>query len=175
VFLARSPQVQHHFPVSLGDWLAGFKDLHDQVRRRQLPAAGLPAYRAARDELARALLAAHRLALRDGESPRRALRVNRALPVDLDLPGGRVRAPTLDLSTGGFGAALPHAPPVGASVPYTLRLEGGDVSGMARLLDARPRAPGPLRASFAFEALSDDEVERIELAVFDAVLEQLAP
>ncbi len=68
--------------AGLGDWLQAFRQLHEKARRGPLRDQDLEAYRAGRDELARALLAAQRLALRPGETPRRALRVARAARVE---------------------------------------------------------------------------------------------
>ena len=77
---------------SLTEWLLTFRQLHEKARRGQLRDAELARYRAGRDELARALLAAQRLQLKPGETPRQALRVARALQLDLDLPTARLRA-----------------------------------------------------------------------------------
>jgi hypothetical protein len=79
---------------SLTEWLLGFRTLHEKARRGQLRDADAVRYRAGRDELARALLTAQCLQLKSGETPRRAMRVARALQVDLDLPAGRHRAGT---------------------------------------------------------------------------------
>ena len=99
----------------LTQWLLGFRQLHEKARRGQLSEGEQLAYRAGRDELARALLAAQRLTLRPGETPRRALRVARALQVDLDLVTSRERAVTIDLSTGAF-ASRHEKPPVETSI-----------------------------------------------------------
>lgn len=159
---------------SLAQWLLEFRGLHEKARQGRLRDAEAVRYVAARDELARALLAAQRLALKPGETPRRALRVARALQADLDLPTSRVRAPTLDLSTGGFSCLLARAPPLGDELGFTLRIPGAEpLSGRARVQDVRPRE-GNVRVSFMFTALPDAERERMELLVFDTVLAQLA-
>ena len=64
--------------MSLREWLGQFKAQHEQARAGRLSPEGWAAYRAGRDELARALLAAQRASLRAGEVPRQALRVARA-------------------------------------------------------------------------------------------------
>ena len=89
---------------SLSDWISAFRELHERARRGALTAAEQAAYRTGRDELARALLAAQRLTLKTGETPRQALRVARALQLELDLPTERQRSVTIDVSTGGFSA-----------------------------------------------------------------------
>ncbi len=158
----------------LAQWLLEFRQLHEKARRGQLRERELQVYRDGRDELARALLAAQRLTLRPGEIPRRALRVARAMQVDLDLGTSRERAVTIDVSTGGFSCLLAKAPPVGDEVGYAIRLPATDpVAGRARVTDARA-APGNVRVSFQFVGQTDGEKERLELFVFDTVLAQLS-
>jgi hypothetical protein len=158
----------------LAQWLLEFRQLHERARRAQLSERELQLYRSGRDELARALLAAQRLTLRPGETPRRALRVARALQVDLDLVTSRERAVTVDLSTGGFSCLLAKAPPVGDEVGFSLRLPASDpLAGRARVTDAKA-LPGNVRVSFQFVSPSDADRERLELFVFDTVLAQLS-
>ncbi len=47
--------------MSLADWLAAFRELHEKAHRGELAPRERAAYHAGRDELARALLAAQRL------------------------------------------------------------------------------------------------------------------
>ncbi len=159
--------------AGLAEWLLAFREKHEKARRGLLKGADLDAYRAGRDELARALLAAQRLALRPGELPRRALRVARALQVDLDLGTARERAVTIDLSTGGLSCLLAKAPPLGDEVGFSLRIPASEpVVGRARVQDVKV-LPGNVRVSFAFLNQSEADRERIELFVFDTVLAQL--
>ncbi len=158
----------------LAQWLLEFRQLHEKARRNQLSERELQVYRNGRDELARALLAAQRLTLRPGETPRRALRVGRALQVDLDLVTSRERAVTIDLSTGGFSCLLAKAPPVGDEVGFSLRLPASDpLAGRARVTDVKV-LPGNVRVSFQFANQTEADKERLELFVFDTVLAQLA-
>ncbi len=158
----------------LAQWLLEFRQLHEKARRGQLSERELQAYRSGRDELARALLAAQRLTLRPGETPRRALRVGRALQVDLDLATSRERAVTIDLSTGGFSCLLAKAPPVGDEVGFSLRLPASDpLAGRARVTDVKV-LPGNVRVSFQFVNQADADRDRLETFVFDTVLAQLA-
>jgi hypothetical protein len=158
----------------LAQWLLEFRQLHEKARRGQLGERELQLYRNGRDELARALLAAQRLTLRPGETPRRALRVGRALQVDLDLVTSRERAVTIDLSTGGFSCLLAKAPPVGDEIGFSLRLPAADaLAGRARVTDVRV-LPGNVRVSFQFTGQAEADKERLELFVFDTVLAQLS-
>ena len=159
--------------MSLGDWLASFRDLHERARRGTLDARSEALYRAGREELARAMLAAQRLTVKPGETPRQALRVARALQVDLDFATSAQRAMTLDLSTGGFSCPLTKAPPLGDEVKFSLRLPAAEpVSGRCRVQDVKV-FPANVRVSFQFLGLPEKERERLEMFVFDAVLASL--
>jgi c-di-GMP-binding flagellar brake protein YcgR len=154
--------------------MSTFRDLHERARAGKLNARDLATYRAGRDELARALLAAQRLTLRAGQTARQALRVTRALQVDLDLVTSRVRAVTLDVSTGGFAALLEKAPPLGDEVGYHLRIPASEpVAGRARVADVKPQT-GNVRVAFQLVNVSPEDRERLEMFVFDTVLAALA-
>lgn len=158
---------------SLQEWLLSFRALHEKARAGLLSEKDRSVYRAGRDELARALLAAQRLTIRSGEVPRRTLRVARALQVDLDLATSRERAVTVDLSTGGVSCLLPKAPPVGDEVGFTLRIPASDpLVGRARVQDVKV-LPGNVRVAFTFLGVSEEDRERLETFVFDTVLAQL--
>jgi hypothetical protein len=162
--------------TTLHEWIMSFSALHEKARRGKLQGTEATRYRSARDELARALLVAQRLQLRAGETPRRALRISRALQLELDLGTGHQRAVTIDLSTGGFSCLLPRAPALGEDVGFTLRIPLADpIAGRAAVQDVRPMAAGNVRVSFTFKTISDADRDRVELFVFDTVLAQLAP
>jgi hypothetical protein len=159
---------------SLGDWLSAFRQLHEKARRGQLREPELARYRAGRDDLARALIAAQRLQVKAGEVPRRALRVARALQVDLDLGTGHTRAVTLDFCTGGFSCLLGKAPALGDEVGFSLRIPAAEaLAGRARVQDVKA-LPGNVRVAFMFLGLGDADRERLEMFVFDTVLAQLS-
>jgi len=160
--------------MSLSQWMSDFRDLHERARRGQLSGREEAVYRGARDELARALLAAQKLTLRQGQVARQALRVTRALQVDLDLVTSRARAVTLDVSTGGFAALLDKAPSLGEEIGYTLRIPASEpVAGRARVADAKPQT-GNVRVAFQFLNQSPEDRERLEMFVFDSVLAAIA-
>jgi hypothetical protein len=157
---------------TLAEWLKSFRELHERARKGQL-GKDEAVYRAGRDELARALLSAQRLTVKPGETPRQALRVARALQVDLDLLTSSARAITIDLSTGGFSCLLAKAPPMGDEVSFSLRIPGAEpLAGKAKVADVKPQQ-GNVRVSFQFAGLDQAERERMELFVFDTVLAQL--
>ncbi len=160
--------------MALAEWLAAFRVQHAAARAGQLPPRDLAAYRAHREELARALLAAQHLMLHPGEVARRALRVARAVQADLQGADYKQRAVTSDLSSGGFSALLGAAPGRGAELACQLRLPGQEpVKCRARVADVKA-LEGSTRVAFAFVDLPEAERERIEMLVFDTVLDQLA-
>jgi PilZ domain len=159
--------------MGLTEWLKTFRTLHEQAKRKGLAGRDLDTYYAARDELARAMLAAQHVALQPGAKPRRHLRVSRALQADLDFPDGHVRAMTLDISAGGFAALLAKPPRGGEDCKVSLRIPGGDpLVGEARVIEVKA-LPGNARAAFEFVGLSTEDSDRVEMFVFDAVLAQL--
>lgn len=159
--------------MSFSDWLKRFRALHAKARAGELDRRDLAGYQAARDDLARALLAAQRLTLDEGRAPRRSLRVARALQADLEFDDGTVRALTLDVSAGGFATRLAKPPRVGEEPRVMLRVPGGEpLRATARALEVKPLG-GTYRVGFQLVGLSEEDTERLELFVFDAVLQQL--
>jgi len=154
-------------------WLKAFRYLHDKAKRGTIEPRDRQDYLAARDELARVLLSAQRVAIQPGLCPRRALRVARALQVDIAFPDGTVRAMTLQLSSGGFGALVARPPTLDDEVQVVLRIPGGEpLKAAARVVEVKKQA-GNANVSFQFVGLDESEVERLEVFVFDAVLAQL--
>lgn len=161
--------------MRIEEWMASFTALHDQARRGVLPELDRRTYDGAREELARALLSTRKLSPRPGQTCRAALRVPRALQVEITLASGKVRVPTLDLSPSGFTAIVGSKPSAGERASFELRLPGGaKLAGDARVA-ALASSAGSTRVTFELEELSPADAERLELLVFDAVLEQLKP
>jgi hypothetical protein len=159
--------------VSFEDWLKLFRKLHEDAKRGALKGVSLDEYLEARNELARALLAAQHVALEPGLQPRQSLRAARALQADLAFFDGTVRVATRTLSAGGFAAVLPGPQRPGEEVKVTLRLSGGEpLQCEARVVESKPQA-GNAHVSFKWVGLSAADAERVEMLVFDAVLEQL--
>lgn len=159
--------------MGLAEWLNGFRELHEEAKKGGLSGRELTDYYAARDELARALLAAQRIALKPDQRPRRVLRVARALQADLEFHDGAARAMTLDVSAGGFGVLLAKPPRMGDEVKVSLRIPGGEsIRGNAHVVEVRRQA-GNAYACFEFVELDAAEAERLESFVFDAVLDRL--
>jgi hypothetical protein len=159
--------------MDLAQWLTAFKTLHEKAKRGTLVGADERDYLAGREELARALVSAQHLTLQPGQSPRLALRVARALQVDLESPVRKDRLTTFDLSLGGFSALVARAPTPDEVLTATLRLPGVDPVVTPVTVAGMRAQPGNVRVSFSFARLEGPVAERLELAVFDAVLGQL--
>src|SRR5271170_942022 len=111
--------------MDLMAWISTFTKLHEKARKKELDAEDLKTYHTGREELARAIVVAQRLTLKEGETPRQARRVARAVQIDLDLSCGRVRALTMDISKGGFSTIIEKAPGPTERVGFTLKVPGG--------------------------------------------------
>jgi len=160
--------------MSIADWLRVFRTLHEKAKQGGLAPEDADAYRAGCDELARALMASQRLAPKPGEAPRHALRVARAVQVDLESSVSKVRAMTVDLGVSGFSTILAKAPPAGEELTATLKLPGGrPLVAPVVPADSRPQ-PGSARVAFAFRKLADADRATLELLVIDTALSQIA-
>lgn len=159
--------------MDLAQWLTTFRALHEKGKLGGLEGSEERDYKAGREELARALVAAQHLNLQPGQSPRQALRVARALQVDLESPVRKERLTTFDLSMGGFSALLARAPAPDEVLSATLRLPGVEAVVTSVSLAGIKAQPGNVRVSFAFNHLEGAAAERLEVAIFDAVLGQL--
>lgn len=160
--------------MDLAKWLADFRVLHEKARKNALTRPEFDEYIAGRNELARAMLASQKMALQPGQQPRQALRASRVLPVEIDVHGRMRPFLTMDLASGGFSAILPDAPPAERPVAFSLKLPGGGepVTGEAVCVQSVPQ-PGRCRCSFRFETVGAAERERIEMLVFDVLLEHI--
>ncbi|MBS2021657.1 MAG: PilZ domain-containing protein [Deltaproteobacteria bacterium] len=160
--------------MGLAEWIESLRGLHERAKQGKLDGSDLAGYQRAREELASALIAAQRLQLKEGETARQALRVARALQLDLEIDGNRQRAMTLDLSMTGFSTMLGKGPEGNAPIPVTLRLPGGvDPLDCKAKMQGIKRQGGSWRVSFTFDKLSESDTERLGMVVFDTALEQL--
>ncbi|HET8539465.1 MAG TPA: PilZ domain-containing protein [Anaeromyxobacter sp.] len=160
--------------MSVSDWLRVFRAMHERAKQGGLSREDMDAYLAGCDELARALMAAQKLAPRPGEAPRHALRVARAVQVDLETPVSKVRSTTVDLGVTGFSTILAKAPPGGEELTATMKLPGREPLVTAVLpAEARPQT-GSVRVAFTFRKLPDADRAALEALVIDTALSQLA-
>ena len=159
--------------MDLAEWLRAFRAAHEQARQGKLSEEDARAYQAGRDELARAFVAVQRLTVSPGQTPRQALRVARALQVDLETPIGQVRATTVTLSIGGFSALLDKPPSPNEQLKCSIRIPGADpLVATVVPVSVKPQ-PGSVTASFVFQKLTEADRDRLEFLIFDTVLAQL--
>jgi c-di-GMP-binding flagellar brake protein YcgR len=159
--------------MEAGVWLKRFRALHEQAKRGTIAPGDVATYRANRDELARAMLAAQNATIRAGQAARQQLRAALALQVEIEFGREKVNSVTLDVSSGGMGLLLAKPPMLGDLVKVSVRLPGQKpVTGVARVVDVKVE-PGTARAALAWSGLPAEETERLEMAVFDRVLEQI--
>lgn len=112
----------------------------------------------------------------NGRTLRAALRIAQLIKVELDLGGpAPERTSTMDLASGGFAALLPSSQPLGRVVGFTLHVPAFSgagtqpIAGKAKVASARSQ--GSLhRVSFAFEALTPENQETLDIAIIDYVL-----
>ncbi len=160
--------------MDLAEWLREFRALHERARQGRLSSEESTAYQAGRDELARALIVAQGLAVDPSHERRKALRVARALQVDLETPLTSTRAVTSNVSVGGFAVLLAKTPAHDEEMKCSLRVPGAEpILAVVVPVGAKPQ-PGSVSVSFAFKNLSDADRERLEFLVLDTALSQLA-
>jgi hypothetical protein len=159
--------------LRLKNWLTDFCAAHELFKKGELASDQLAAYEAAREDLGLVLVVAQRLEIRAGGA-RQALRVARAIPVEFELPAGKVAALTQDISVGGLSALVGESPAVGSELPFRLKLgrEVGPVAGRCRVVGARPKQ-GSVCMAVAFEDIGPEARQSIENMVFDAIAAEI--
>ncbi len=157
--------------MNVTEWMADFKALHEAARKGGMSDDKKKLYMAAREQLAKSLAAAQGLTVREGETARQTFRVAQAYQIELSLHPDSVKTATLDISRGGFSIVLGQPPDPNEAIGFTLRLSAGTdpIVGRAKLINT-VRQPGRVRCSMAFVKLSAADQERLEHALFDAVL-----
>ena len=145
--------------MDLAKLLKEFRDLHNRAKAGTLTSWDRAEYRTARDELARLLISAQHAALLPEQRPRVALRVARSLPVELDLHVDTVRAMTVHVSSGGFGALVGNRPRLGEETRARLYLPGNQpLEAKARVVSTKQQV-GLMTTSFQFVNLSVQDTE----------------
>jgi hypothetical protein len=159
--------------MDLAQWVSGFKALHEKAKRGTLDGVEDRDYKAGREALTRALVAAQGLTRKPDQSPREALRLTRVLQVDLESRVRAERLATSELSLGGFSARMARAPGPDEELTATLRLPGTEsVSARVRVAGVKVQ-PGFVLVSFSFTKLEGASAERFEIAIFDFVLAEM--
>jgi hypothetical protein len=149
-------------------WLKQLKALHEQAKSSSLNAEQSRDYLAMREELARSLCAAQQLTVPEGASARQTFRVAHAFQVEVN---NLHRTLTKDISRNGFSCLMANAFKEGDEVPFSLVVKRGEepLTGVAQVASV-VRTGSNARVGFKFTAFPAERQERLEVALFDAVL-----
>jgi len=162
--------------MSPRDAITRFRELHERHKRGLLASDEAAEYGALRDDFYSALARAQRLGSQLGQKARQAVRVPRAMKIELEVAGKQERTMTYDVGVAGFGALVRDDLPVGSPCEFILTAGGHPLRGHARVRACVRHGSGGVthRASFALEAMNDGDRTRLEIAVLDAALAALA-
>ena len=152
--------------------ISRLRELHDKAKHFALPPGEQAIYERACRDLSNAILTAQQRARQPGQTARRSLRVPHAIKLEVELPSGPHATLTLDVSTEGFAALVPEAPPSGQIVHFVLHARPEPVEGEAVVVGSRQQN-GAYRASFAIAAMNAHAVERLRVVVVEATLARL--
>jgi hypothetical protein len=152
-------------------WIASFRALHQRVGRGEAGEEELRRHKAMREELAASLVASQGQEVPPGGQARKHFRVPQVFPVEVN---NVYRVVTKDISRSGFSAMINATLEVGQDVAYSLTLARGapPITGRARVA-AVTKLVGTSRIGFAIDSINEADGERLEMALFDAVLARL--
>lgn len=149
-------------------WIAAFRVLHEKVKKGTASEEEQRQYPAMREELARSLVSAQGLTVPPGQDARKHFRVAQVFTLEVNAV---YRAVTRDVSRSGFSALVPATFKEGEEVTFSLQVgrEVEPVAGRARVVSSVKQA-GNSRVAFAILGLEQSAGDRLETALFDAVL-----
>jgi hypothetical protein len=158
------------------DQVAELRVLLARARVKRLTPSERERYEAVCSTLEKSLSKAQLLLAPAGARPRNRFRVIRELDAELEFGQARHRARTTNFSAAGFCVRLAAKPVVGEPVAFTFwfaphakPIAGGAVCRACREADAG------WEASFEFQDLAPEIVERLEIEAVDVALEMLWP
>jgi hypothetical protein len=149
-----------------------FRELHDLHKLGLLSPEEAKAYPGLRDELYAALMQAQQLKARLGETARQTVRVAAAKKIHLTIADRTLDTMTCEIGVEGLSAFVDADLPIGSSCDFILSVGGHPLPGEAYVVACVRHGSGGVthRASFALDAMSDDDRARLEIAVLDAAL-----
>jgi len=149
-----------------------FRELHELHKLGVLSPEEAEAYRSLRSEFYSALMQAQQLKARLGETARQTVRVAAAKKIALTMDGRTVGTMTCEIGVEGVAAFVDADLPIGSSCDFVLSVGGHPLPGQAYVVACVRHGSGGVthRASFALDAMSDDNRARLEIAVLDAAL-----
>jgi hypothetical protein len=150
------------------EWIARFRITHDRFKANILNEEQKKDYFGMREELARSLVAAQQLQTPEGSPARKVFRVAQVYKVEINKT---YQGMTKMISPSGFSVALATEIRTGTKVQFAIALmrDTEPVTGEAKVVSAAKQ--GALwQLSFAIEHIGEANAERLEVALFDAVL-----
>jgi hypothetical protein len=149
------------------EWMARFRVTHERSKANILNEDQMRDYLGMREELARSLISAQSLQTPDGAPARKHFRVAQMYKIEIATVS---QAMTKMVSCSGFSVMMAAEMKVGQEEPFTLTLGRGitAVSGKAKVVSTSKQ--GQWLISFAITQIADADAERLESALFDAVL-----
>jgi hypothetical protein len=148
--------------------MAMFRELHGRVKKGPVSEKDLERYHAMREDLARSLVAAQGMQVPNGQNARRHFRVAQVFSLEVN---NLYKSMTRDVSRSGFSAIVPATFETGDKVSFSIVLARGQepITGQAHVASS-VKSLGNSRVSFAIDVLNELNAERLEVALFDAVL-----
>lgn len=152
-------------------WIAQFRVLHERVSRGQASDEDRLRHKAMREELATSLVQSQGQSVPPGSQARKHFRVPQVFPVEVN---NIYRLVTRDISRAGFSALVNGSLAVGDDISFSLTLARGTepITGKGHVAELS-KLQGSARVGFAIDAMSEAAAERLEMALFDAVLARL--
>lgn len=157
--------------MSTPDWLSKFRALHESRKTRPFTSDEQRQHAEYKERFSRSLVAAQGLAVeRDG---RRTFRIGVVFQVELRSRGRSIRTATLDVSPGGFSTVADLPIETSELVEFSLKLPNSEpLTGRAKVVGKLVKESGS-RMSFAFEAVAEAQLEKLETRLLDLALERL--
>jgi hypothetical protein len=146
--------------------------LHAMLRKGELPAELRPEYDFCCKTLTHIMLTAQQMAPSPGTT-RGALRMAKVLKAELIFPDGRrERTTTLDLGQAGLAVVVNGDVPLHTKVSINVDLPSRPITGKGEVVGCRPQGRG-FRVAIAFEELTKDTEDALQIAIIDSVLERI--
>jgi hypothetical protein len=124
-----------------------------------------------REELARSLVSSQGLTISEGQNARKVFSVAQVYSVEIN---NLYKGLTKDISRSGFTTTIPSSMKEGAPIAFSFTLKRGEdaVTGQGKVVTALKQQSNT-RISCSIDTISEANAERLEMALFDAVLSRL--
>lgn len=153
--------------------MARFRATHTDYKAGKVTGRDVEGYLGQREELARSLMKSMGQPLADGALARRNVKVQHVFPITVS---NLYKVMTTEISCTGFKAIVPAAMKDGDGVTWSLTPQRGDepIAGQGLITSTQKQGTQSTRISVTFDKLDEERYERLEVAVFDAILQRFA-